>query len=215
MNPEKTMRAKMPFRYIPVVLAALATGALAGAPAVYAEPATPRAAWEPGEAAVQIEVSLSDRALHVRRGGEVIASYDVAIGKSKHPTPTGTFHIRRIIWNPSWTPPNSEWARGRKPKRPGEPGNPMGRVKIFFAEPDYFIHGTEDEESIGRAASHGCIRMRNEDAIALARLVMEQAGDARPPAWYRRVLNRVTRTEEVRLPRPIPIRIQQRMAAGE
>jgi murein L,D-transpeptidase YcbB/YkuD len=88
-------------------------------------------------------------------------------------------------------------------------------VKIFFAEPDYFIHGTEDEESIGRAASHGCIRMRNEDAIALARLVMEQAGDARPPAWYRRVLNRVTRTEEVRLPRPIPIRIQQRMAAGE
>jgi lipoprotein-anchoring transpeptidase ErfK/SrfK len=192
--------------YIAAAALAIMTATLAGVPGALAAPAPYMA--DPG-VAVQLEVSLEDRALLVRRGGEVIASYDVAVGKSGHGTPTGTFHIRRIIWNPSWTPPpNAEWARGKKPKKPGDPKNPMGRVKIFFAEPDYYIHGTNDEQSIGSAASHGCIQMRNEDAVALAKLVMEHAGELRPAAWYQRVLNRVTRTEEVRLPTPMPIRIR-------
>ena len=70
----------------------------------------------------------------------------------------------------------------------------MGRVKIFFAEPDYYIHGTEAEESLGTAASHGCLRMSNDDVIELARLVMEHGGEARSPNWFRRILNRVTDT---------------------
>jgi lipoprotein-anchoring transpeptidase ErfK/SrfK len=200
------MNISVRINYIAAAALAIMTAALAGAPGTFAAPAPYTA--DPG-VAVQLEVSLEDRALVVHRGGEVIASYDVAVGKSGHGTPTGTFHIRRIIWNPSWTPPpNAEWARGKKPKKPGDPKNPMGRVKIFFAEPDYYIHGTNDEQSIGSAASHGCIRMRNEDAVALAKLVMEHAGELRPAAWYQRVLNRVTRTEEVRLPTPMPIRIR-------
>jgi lipoprotein-anchoring transpeptidase ErfK/SrfK len=183
------------------------TGMLAGASSAYAS--APMAAVDSATARVQLQVSLRERALEVRMGDSLIASYDVAVGKSKHPTPTGTFHVRRIIWNPSWTPPNATWARGKKPKKPGDPNNPMGRVKIFFAEPDYFIHGTNQEESIGTAASHGCIRMRNEDAIALAKLIMEHAGETRPPGWFQRVLNRATSTEEVRLSNPLPIRIQQ------
>ena len=46
----------------------------------------------------------------------------------------GDFSVRRVIWNPRWVPPNSKWARGKKPMGPG-PDNPMGRVKIFFKEP--------------------------------------------------------------------------------
>jgi lipoprotein-anchoring transpeptidase ErfK/SrfK len=158
---------------------------------------------------LELEVSLSERMLTVRAGDEVLGSYPVAVGKSKHPTPTGTFHIRRVIWNPSWTPPNAAWARGKKAKKPGDPKNPMGRVKIFFAEPDYFIHGTDQEESIGEAASHGCIRMRNEDVIALARLVMEHGGEARPASWFESIIDRRTVMHEVQLSSPVAVRVRR------
>jgi murein L,D-transpeptidase YcbB/YkuD len=83
----------------------------------------------------------------------------------------------------------------------------MGRVKLFFLEPTYYLHGTNDESSVGRAVSHGCIRMRNEDIVALARLVMEHGGEPREPGWFQRILNRVRSTEEVRLSTPVPIEI--------
>jgi lipoprotein-anchoring transpeptidase ErfK/SrfK len=51
----------------------------------------------------------------------------------------------------------------------------MQGVKIYFRAPDYFIHGTNDPESIGEAASHGCVRMTARDAMRLARRI-ERAG---------------------------------------
>jgi murein L,D-transpeptidase YcbB/YkuD len=84
----------------------------------------------------------------------------------------------------------------------------MGRVKIFFSDPDYYIHGTSDEGSLGRAASHGCIRMSNADVVEVARLVMEYGGQTRPPSWFRRIINRVTDTQEVRLTSAVPIQVQ-------
>lgn len=159
-------------------------------------------------ATAQLSVDLGERELTVTVDGDVVRTYQVAIGTADHETPTGTFSIRRIIFNPSWTPPNVPWARGKKPTPPGDPNNPMGKAKIFFAEPDYYIHGTNDERSIGRAASHGCLRMRNEDVVALARLVMEYGGEARPASWFERIRNVVTRSEEVRLSNPVTFRVQ-------
>lgn len=157
------------------------------------------------EEPIRLEVSLSGRELRVLRGEEVVRSYDVAIGASNHPTPRGSFQIRRVIWNPRWVPPNAAWARGKSPKGPGEPGNPMGRVKLFFSEPDYYIHGTENEASLGRAESHGCVRMANGDVVELAQLVMEHGGEPRPAAWYQRILNYVRSTSEVRLSNPVTV----------
>jgi murein L,D-transpeptidase YcbB/YkuD len=65
----------------------------------------------------------------------------------------------------------------------------MGRVKIFFKQPDYYIHGTRAVDSLGEAESHGCVRMRNSEVIELAKLVMEHGGQPRPATWYQRVLN--------------------------
>lgn len=157
---------------------------------------------------IRLEVDLSERVLRVYSQDEVVRSYNVAVGKSVHPTPKGSFRVQRIIWNPTWVPPNAGWAKGKTRKGPGDPKNPMGRVKIFFKAPDYYIHGTDDEQSIGKAASHGCIRMRNEDVIALARLTMERGGEVRSPNWFQRVLNRVKSTEEVRLSSPVPLSIK-------
>lgn len=154
-----------------------------------------------------LEVDLSERRLRVMSDKEVLKSYPVAIGKSEHPTPRGSFAIRRVVWNPRWVPPKEEWAKDKTVKEPGDPDNPMGKVKLFFKDPDYYIHGTNAEESLGLAASHGCLRMANSDVIELAKIVMENSGETRPPSWYRRVLNFVTSTHEVRLSNPIPVRI--------
>src|SRR5687767_9141769 len=98
---------------------ALVTTAVAAAS--YAVMATPAPATTPSAAEVQLVVDLSDRSLSVRSGEEVMATYAVAIGTDQHQTPTGSYSIRRIIWNPSWTPPDEEWARDRRPTPPGDP----------------------------------------------------------------------------------------------
>jgi len=132
--------------------------------------------------------STQKRILVVRIGGHDVKRYDVAIGSKKHPTPTGRFTVRHIVWNPAWNPPDEPWAKGKKPTPPGHPKNPMKVVKIFFNEPDYYIHGTDDEESIGEAASHGCIRMRVADAFELARYLMTHAGPEHDDAWFDQVI---------------------------
>jgi len=158
--------------------------------------------------AFSITVDLSDRRLYVMRGGEVEREYRVAVGQPSHPTPTGSFSVRRLIWNPRWVPPDADWARDERPREPGDPRNPMGRVKIYFQSPDYYVHGTRETDSLGEAESHGCIRMRNPEVIELARMVMENGGEARSPGWFRRVINRVRHTQEVRLSRPVPLRVR-------
>jgi murein L,D-transpeptidase YcbB/YkuD len=84
----------------------------------------------------------------------------------------------------------------------------MGRVKIFFREPDYYLHGTNAEASIGTAASHGCVRMLNGDVIEVARLLMDHGDAPIEPGLIQRLINRVRQTKEVRLARAIPLRVQ-------
>lgn len=157
---------------------------------------------------LQIEVNLSTRRLSVLQGGEVVESYPVAIGKPSYPTPKGNFKIRRLIWNPSWVPPDSPWAKKKRPTPPGHPNNPMGKVKIFFSEPDYYIHGTKFVDSLGEAESHGCLRMRNDDVVALAAKVMAAGGKPAEAGWFRRMVNRVRSTQEVRLASGVPVIIR-------
>ena len=113
--------------------------------------------------------STGKKILVVRVGPYTVKKYDVAVGSKAHPTPTGKFTVRHMVWNPAWVPPDANWAKGEQPAAPGDPNNPMRAVKIFFQEPDYDIHGTNNPDSIGEAASHGCIRMNESDAVELAR----------------------------------------------
>jgi lipoprotein-anchoring transpeptidase ErfK/SrfK len=125
---------------------------------------------------VRLAVSLSARELKVIEHGDVVATYGVAVGRPSHPTPTGTFRTGEIQWNPSWTPPPTDWARDKTYQPPGAASNPMQGVKIYFKAPYYFIHGTNDPGSIGEAASHGCIRMTAEDATSLAHRIEDAGG---------------------------------------
>lgn len=190
-----------------VIGVGLAAAAWAGLPVF--GPAGTSAFVEAGaRSSFALEVDVSERRLYVKEDGEVVRSFPVAVGRPGNPTPRGTFRVRHMIWNPRWVPPDADWAKEKSAKAPGDPKNPMGRVKIFFREPDYYIHGTREVDSLGQAESRGCIRMRNSDVVSLARLVMSKGGTPRDPSWFRRVLNRVTRSQEVYLERSIPFTVR-------
>lgn len=152
--------------------------------------------------------STQKRILVVRIGGYEVRRYSIAVGTRKHPTPMGRFVVSHLVWNPKWIPPDAPWAKGKEPAEPGAPDNPMRAVKIFFQEPDYYIHGTNDPESIGDAASHGCIRMAEDDAVDLARYLTEETGTHHDPDWYQRVTDSDKPTD-VRLPHGVPMVIGQ------
>ena len=172
------------------------------------QPQTEPSAVSYEDATVRMLIDISDRKLYVEEDGERIRSFNVAVGTANHPTPRGSYSVSRIIWNPRWVPPNSDWAKGEKVREPGDPKNPMGRVKIFFREPTYYIHGTNAESSIGTAASHGCVRMLNDEVIDLAKLLIERSGTPVEPGLIQRLINRVRQTREVRLENAVPLRVQ-------
>ena len=162
------------------------------------------------EATFALHADLGARMIFVQRGDSTLKTYSVAVGQDKYPTPTGTFTIRKIIWNPSWRPPpGSDWAKGKTAKGPGEPGNPMKVVKIFFQEPDYYIHGTGAIESLGSAESHGCLRMHPEEVADLAKLIMEHGGQPREENWFWRIIHSRREEKVVYLDNPISLTVTE------
>ena len=160
------------------------------------------------EAPLVLKANLRARILFVTRGDSTLKSYAVAVGQDKYPTPLGTFTIRKIVWNPSWKPPpDADWAKGKTAKGPGDPDNPMKVVKIFFQEPDYYIHGTDDVESLGSAASHGCLRMGPSEVADLAKLIMEHGGQPRGENWFWRIIHSRREEQVVYLDNPVSLTI--------
>jgi len=160
------------------------------------------------EAPLTLRADLGARILIVRQGNNTLKTYAVAVGQDRYPTPLGSFEIEKIVWNPSWhPPPGSEWAKGKTAKGPGDPRNPMKVVKIFFKEPDYYIHGTDDVESLGSAASHGCLRMDPDEVADLAKLIMEHGGQPREENWFWRIIHSRREEKVVILNNPISLTI--------
>ena len=161
----------------------------------------------PANGSLRLVADLATREIHLYEGDELVRSYPVAIGSPKYPTPKGSYRIRKLVWNPAWIPPDSKWARKETAKAPGERGNPMKVVKIFFKEPDYYIHGTGDTDSLGDAASHGCLRMAPTDVAALGQYVMEHGGQPRDESWFRRIFRFRSQTKVIYLDNPVPLTV--------
>jgi len=111
----------------------------------------------------QIIVSIPDRKLVLLEDGKIKKVYDIAVGKTSTPSPTGTFHIASRVKDPTWYGPGIVVPPGK--------GNPLGTRWMGLGYKGYGIHGTNAPRSIGKAASHGCIRMRVADAEDLFTLV--------------------------------------------
>jgi murein L,D-transpeptidase YcbB/YkuD len=118
---------------------------------------------------LKLVLNIPASRLDVFERGVRTHSFEVSAGKREFATPPGHYNVREVIWNPWWRPPASKWARDEKVTPPG-PYNPMGRIKINFANLLY-IHGTQWEDHLGAPASHGCIRMGDSDLIELAEII--------------------------------------------
>ena len=132
----------------------LAVAAMAAATFVTAAAAQQQTV-EPAVPQREILVSLEDHKLALIENGEVKKIYTVAVGKPSSPSPEGTFTIQRRVSNPTYY-------HDGKTVLPG-PGNPVGTRWMGLSKPGYGIHGTNEPKSIGKAASHGCIRMAKAD----------------------------------------------------
>lgn len=108
-------------------------------------------------------VSLEDRQLAVIDGGNVIARFAVAVGAAESPSPVGQFRIVNRISKPTYYRPGTVIPSGKN--------SPIGTRWVGLSQKGYGIHGTNAPRSIGRAASHGCIRLRNRDMEQLFTLL--------------------------------------------
>jgi lipoprotein-anchoring transpeptidase ErfK/SrfK len=111
----------------------------------------------------RIVVSIPDRKLAVIEDGRVVKIYRTAVGAAVSPSPVGTYTVVNRIPNPTWYAPG-------KVIGPGEQ-NPLGTRWLGLSLKGYGIHGTNVPRSVGHAASHGCIRLRNRDVEELFDLV--------------------------------------------
>ncbi|CAH1192615.1 Putative L,D-transpeptidase YkuD [Paenibacillus auburnensis] len=98
----------------------------------------------------RIIVDLSQRMMYLLDNNIVTRGFPVGIGTMLTVSPAGEYTIIN--------------------KQPN-PGGPFGAFWMGLSKPHYGIHGTNNPASIGHRVSHGCIRMYNEDVLALSRIV--------------------------------------------
>lgn len=127
-------------------------------------------------AAAKVVVDKSDGVLKVYDDGDkLIAQFPATMGSSHDPLPIGTWKIQGVSRNPDfhynpklfWDVSNSKEAVLLQPG----PNSPVGVVWLDLNKPHYGIHGTSEPHTIGRAESHGCVRLTNWDAARLAQMV--------------------------------------------
>ena len=117
---------------------------------------------------LRLVLKLGERRVYLYRGEEIEDSYPVAVGKGSTPTPKGEYKIIQMIIDPAWENP---WTG--EIYAPGA-ASPLGLRWIGFWTDgrDYIgFHGTPNRASVGQAASNGCVRMFNEDVVALFKKV--------------------------------------------
>ena len=108
-------------------------------------------------------VSIPDHRLALIQGGQVRKIYSVATGTQTTPSPTGAFRIVVRVVDPTYYHEGKVIAPG--------PNNPLGNRWMGLDRKGYGIHGTNAPQSIGKSASHGCIRMAKRDLDELFSLV--------------------------------------------
>lgn len=121
----------------------------------------------------RVVVDLSDAQVYLYWGGRLLSRYPVAVGQRGWETPTGTFKVLQKQRNPVWQQPITGELI------PTGPNNPLGNRWIgFWSDGRHRIgfHGTNKENLVGQAISHGCLRMRNADVGVL----YEQVGVGTP-----------------------------------
>jgi lipoprotein-anchoring transpeptidase ErfK/SrfK len=124
---------------------------------------------------LSVHVSVKESMLQVRDGEKVVAAFPVTVGSSETATPVGEWKVRAVAKLPNFRYDKKMLKEGERSSDfkmlPPGPNNPVGIMWIALNKKGIGLHGTNDPDSIGRSASHGCIRLANWDVVKLAGLV--------------------------------------------
>jgi lipoprotein-anchoring transpeptidase ErfK/SrfK len=124
----------------------------------------------------RIEVDKGKRQVRAYGPADLLlAVYPATVGSTERPAPSGDFAVRTVAPNPTYTydPTRLTFGKASNGKLTIQPGpnNPVGSTWIDLTIPTYGIHGTPDPRLVGKAASHGCVRLTNWDARQLGQAV--------------------------------------------
>jgi ribosomal protein L12E/L44/L45/RPP1/RPP2 len=161
----------------------------------------------------RVVVNIPAFRMDVFENGSLVKSYKVGIGYPEFPLPLGLRKAQTVIFNPSWTPPDSPWVAKMKNATPGEtiePGskdNPLGPIKIPIGLPS-LIHGGKSPARIGKFASHGCVGLTNAQIKDFAALLMRAAKNEVSDKQIAQYLEDKTQTKTVKLEQTIPVELR-------
>lgn len=122
-----------------------------------------------------ITIHRAEKMLDLTEGDKLIASLPITPGGGELQTPAGAWKILGIAAMPTFRWDKSVLMTGKRSDTfynlPIGPRNPVGVMWIGLNKPGIGIHGTNNPQSIGRAASHGCMRVANWDVVRLSKMI--------------------------------------------
>ena len=160
----------------------------------------------------RIVVNIPAFRMDVFENGSLIKSYKIGIGYPQFPLPIGLRKAQMIIFNPTWTPPDSPWVDSMN-VTPGEvieagsKQNPLGPIKIPIGSPS-LIHGGKPLSKIGTFASHGCVGLTNSQVKDFAKLLARASGTDLSEQTIAAYLKNKTKTRVVKLSKLVPVELR-------
>lgn len=159
----------------------------------------------------RIVVNAPAYRMDVFKDGQLVKTYKVGIGYPEFPLPEGMRTAKEIIFNPTWTPPDEPWVKGKlKPYQKVAAGsklNPLGPIKIPIGLPS-LIHGGKQPARLGTFASHGCVGLTNPQVQDFAAILAQVSGTSLTSEDVAEYEKKKTETKNVKLSAPMPIELR-------
>jgi len=183
-----------------------------------AEASDDKAQMLPGPNAVpsdtRVVVNIPAFRMDLFQDGSLVKTYKIGIGYPEFPLPQGLRKAQTIIFNPTWTPPDSPWVAKMKNATPGETipagdkDNPLGPIKIPIGLPS-LIHGGKSPAKIGKFASHGCVGLTNPQIKDFAALLAKASNTTEvSDKSITTYLEDKERTQTVKLNQTVPVELR-------
>jgi lipoprotein-anchoring transpeptidase ErfK/SrfK len=161
----------------------------------------------------RVVVNIPAFRMDLFQDGSLVKSYKVGIGYPEFPLPQGLRKAQQIIFNPTWTPPDSPWVAKMKNVTAGETveagdkDNPLGPIKIPIGLPS-LIHGGKSPAKIGKFASHGCVGLTNVQIKDFATMLGQISNTPDVPARMATYLENKEKTQTVKLNQTVPVELR-------
>lgn len=159
----------------------------------------------------RIIVNIPAYRMDIFESGKILRSYKIGIGYPEFPLPTGIRKAEKIVFNPTWTPPDEPWVKDKvspgKTIGPGDKLNPLGPIKIPIGLPS-LIHGGKSASRLGTFASHGCVGLTDGQVQDLAIELSKLSGNPLTLDDIKRYEKNGSETREVKLGIEIPVELR-------